>query len=99
VLRLRARLVSAYYQQLRSLAKRFERASRPLAAVACYRALIDQILDAGRSTACRHARRYLDRLSALDSSVSDYGDLASHADYLQQLRERHGRKRSFWQPF
>jgi hypothetical protein len=75
------------------------KASHPLVAVACYRALTDQILAEGRSKAYGHAKRYVDRLSALDSSVGDYSNLASHAQYLAQLRERHRRKFSFWQLF
>jgi hypothetical protein len=67
--------------------------------VACYRALVDQILDAGRSAAYRYATAYVDRLSSLDGSVGDYRDVPTHADYLLQLRERHGRKFSFWRLF
>ena len=70
-----------------------------LPAVACYRALTDQILTEVRSTAYRHAERYVDRLRALDSRVGGYGELAAHAQYLADLRERHRRKRSFWELF
>jgi hypothetical protein len=99
VLQLRERLGAAYYASLLSLAQRLEKAGHPLPAVACYRALTDQILTEGRSKAYGHAKRYVDRLAALDSSVGDYRDLASHAQYLAQLRERHRRKFSFWQLF
>ena len=97
VLRLRECLGSAFYEHLLSLAKGLEEAERPLPAVVCYRALTDQILTGGRSKAYRHAKRYVDRLSALDTSVRDYRELSSHAEYLARLRERHGRKFSFWQ--
>jgi len=99
VLRLRESMGSAFYEHLLSLAKRLDEAGRPLPAVACYRALTDQILTAGRSNAYRHAKRYVDRLSALDPSVDDYRDLSRHSEYLVHLRERHGRKFSFWQLF
>jgi hypothetical protein len=99
VLRLREHLSGAFYAHLLSLAQRLEKAGHPLPAVACYRALTDQILGEGRSKAYRHARRYVDRLSALDRSVDDYRDLPTHPQYLAHLRERHGRKFSFWRLF
>lgn len=99
VLRLRDRLSAAYYASLLSLAQRFEKAGHPLPAVACYRALTDQILAEGRRKAYGHAKRYVDRLSVLDSSVGDYRDLATHVRYMAHLRERHRRKFSFWQLF
>ena len=97
VLRLRERLGAAYYSQLLSLARQLEQAARPLPEVACYRALTEQILGEGRTKAYRHAKRYLDRLAALDASVDCYGELQSNAEYLARLRARHGRKFSFWQ--
>jgi len=96
VLRLRDRLGSAFYEHLRTLAQRLEKAGQPVAAVACYRALADQILVAGRSTAYHHAKRYVDRSAALDVAVRDERELPAHARYLAQLRERHPRKASFW---
>ena len=99
VLRLRERLGSAFYEHFLTLAKGLDAAGRSLPAVVCYRALTDQILTGGRSKAYRHAKRYVDRLSALDPSVHDYRDLSDHAEYLVHLRERHGRKFSFWKLF
>ena len=99
VLRLRDRLGAAFYEDLLALARRFEKSSQPVAAVACYRALADQILAAGRSTAYRYAKRYVDRSAALDSAVCDERVLPAHARYLAQLRERHPRKTSFWKLF
>ena len=99
VLRLRECLGASFYESLLSLAKALEQPGRPLPAIACYRALTDQILTKGRSEAYRHAKRYVDRLSALDPSVDDYRDLSRHREYLVHLRERHGRKFSFWRLF
>ncbi len=99
VLRLCDRLGAAYYDRLLSLARHFEKAARPLPAVACYRALTEQILGEARSNAYRHAKRYVDRLAALHSSVPDYGELPGHTEYLAQLRKRHGRKLAFWRLF
>jgi hypothetical protein len=99
VLRRTDGLTSSYYREILDLAQGLEKAARPLPAVACYRALVEQILAEARSKAYGHARRYVDRLTALHPSVSDYGELPSHADYLAQLRLQHGRKHSFWRLF
>ena len=94
--RLRDRLVDAYYTHLIDLAKQFEAAECALGAVLCLRALIDQILAAGQTKTYRYAKRYLDRLVALDGCVRDYREVPDHRGYLEHLRETHSRKRSFW---
>ena len=94
--RMRDRLIDAYYTHLVDLAKQFEAAECALGAVLCLRALTDQILAAGRTKTYRYAKRYVDRLAALDGRVSDYREVPDHRGYLEHLRERHGRKRSFW---
>ena len=96
VWRLRDRLVDAPYTHLIDLAKRFEAADCAVGAVLCLRALIDQILAAGRTKTYRYAKRYLDRLAVLDDRVSDYREVPDHRGYLAHLRDTHGRKRSFW---
>lgn len=60
------------------------------------RCLLDDILNRGKSQAYRHAAVYLKALRTLDQQKPEYAPLISHADYEQQLREQHGRKRSFW---
>jgi hypothetical protein len=99
VLRQRERLGASFYGELSELASRFEKAGHALPAVARYRALIEQILDAGRSTAYRHAKRCVDRLAVLQTAVGDSGDLVGHVEYLARLRSLHSRKRGFWNLF
>jgi hypothetical protein len=96
VLRQREQLAASFYGELIELADRLEKSGHALAAIACYRALIEQILDAGRSKAYRYAKRYVDRLAALHASVADPAELGGHAEYLVHLRSVHGRKRGFW---
>ncbi|KQQ13578.1 hypothetical protein ASF53_11420 [Methylobacterium sp. Leaf123] len=68
----------------------------PLAASVLYRALIDDILERGRSPAYGHGARHLTRLSELARELAP-GDLTpSHAEYVAQLRKAHGRKSGFW---
>ncbi|GEL41400.1 hypothetical protein MEX01_19910 [Methylorubrum extorquens] len=68
----------------------------PLAASVLYRALIDDILERGRSPAYGHGARHLTRLGELARELAP-GDLTpSHAEYVAQLRKAHGRKSGFW---
>ena len=85
-----------FYSQLADFAKLFRLNHQPLAAALCYRALLDDILDEGRSNAYSHAARYYQQLVELDTKVRNYQPAIDHADYLDQLRSRHARKRAFW---
>lgn len=92
----RAQLAGCLYNRLLDLGKRLEQSACVLAAVVCYRYLLDDILSAARSKAYKHAGRYYRRLAALDEQLNDYGPVPGHDVYVAGLRERHGRKRSFW---
>jgi hypothetical protein len=68
----------------------------PLAASVLYRALIDDILERGRSPAYGHGARHLTRLADLARELKP-GDLTpDHGDYVARLRKAHGRKSGFW---
>lgn len=68
----------------------------PLAASVLYRALIDDILERGRSPAYGHGARHLTRLADLARDIAP-GDLTpSHEAYVAALRKAHGRKSGFW---
>ncbi len=84
------------YASLTPLAKAFEAAGQPLAASLVYRALLDSILARGYTKAYRHGARYLAVLDRLAGSLSSWQGKATHDEYVAGLRERHGRKRSFW---
>ncbi|MGA7673569.1 MAG: DUF6880 family protein [Rhizomicrobium sp.] len=68
----------------------------PVAATILYRALLDHILDQGRSQAYGHAARYFARLDALGSHIPADTDRRSHATYKAELQRKHGRKSGFW---
>lgn len=89
-------LSSVGYPSLLDWVERFK-ADYPLATVLCYRNLLDDVLASGRSKAYRHAASYYRNLSRLDARGVDYRTFSTHLAYQQRLRERHGRKRSFWQ--
>ena len=68
----------------------------PAAATVLYRALIDLILEQGRSQAYGHAGRYFARLNALASRTPEDANRVSHATYKAELQRKHGRKSGFW---
>lgn len=78
------------------LAELMRAKGRPLSATMLYRALLDSILKRGYSRAYGHAAHYFQELGKLAARVTDWGDRQSHTEYVESLRERHGRKRSFW---
>lgn len=85
-----------HYQYLLPLAETLESLARPLTASLLFRALLDSILRRARTTTYGHGARYLRRLDLLAKTVSDWRDIEPHAVYVEQLRQKHGRKSSFW---
>ena len=61
-----------------------------------YRALLDDILDRGRSPAYGHAARYLAKLGDLSDGDLASAGLIDHDAYRAGLRRSHGRKSGFW---
>ncbi len=89
-------LAECFYDSLLRLAKAFEKADCNLAATACYRALLLDILTQARSKAYGHGARYFKKLEALAKRIKVFKPLPTHHAYVEQLRSVHGRKRSFW---
>ena len=92
-----AELADCFYGTLTNLVKQFDKAACPLASTACYRALLLDILQSGRTTAYTHAARYYKKLEALADQIIDFTPLAGRKAFLNQLEREHGRKRSFWE--
>jgi chemotaxis protein histidine kinase CheA len=90
-------LEKSYYVRLGSLVKACEKEGCLLAATACYRALLLDILNRGYSKAYTHAARYFKKLDAMAGEISDFEPLIAHIAFLNQLETDHGRKRSFWE--
>lgn len=40
--------------------------------------------------------RYLKKLDSSAKSISDWRNIANHTVYMEDLRQKHGRKKSFW---
>ncbi len=85
-----------HYKFLLPLAETFASLARPLTASLLYRALLDSLLPRARATTYGHGARYLRKLDLLAKTVSNWGDIEPHTVYIEQLRQQHGRKTSFW---
>jgi len=91
------KIAAVFYDSLLKLAKNFETQKCWLAATVCYRGLLLDILNQGRSKAYTHAARYYKKLAMIAEKLPQYKPLDDHAKFIKQLEEAHGRKRSFWQ--
>lgn len=85
-----------FYEGLLPLAVTMEKNGRALVASVLYRALLDSILRRAQTKTYPHGVRYLKKLDKLAASISDWRAIESHAAYLEHLRQKHGRKTSFW---
>lgn len=88
---------SVFYADLLELAKQFVKQKCWLAATACYRGLLCDILNQARNKAYPYAARYYKKLEFISGQVQKYEPLVDHTDFIKQLEEKHGKKRSFWQ--
>ncbi len=84
------------YGSLLPLAEAMEANGRAFSATAVYRALLDSILRRAQSKAYPHGARYLHKLDALAPAISDWRNMGTHDAYIEGLRQKHGRKYSFW---
>ncbi len=97
VLEHRDRIDGRNYGALLELIEWFEAQNRPLPRVVLYRTLLISILDRGYSKAYDHAASYFRQLVLLDRAIGTYPEgLESHERFVETIRDRHGRKRSFW---
>jgi hypothetical protein len=71
--------------------------TQPLAATVIHRRMIDSVLERAASNSYVYAAKNLAACAQLDDEI-DWSQSAwpSHAAYVADLQERHGRKRSFW---
>lgn len=90
-------LSTIFYNTLLQWAEHFEAKKQTLAAIACYRALLTDLLDRGYAKAYHHGARYFHKLLALDKQLVDgYLQLDDAQSYIRQIQDKHWRKRSFW---
>ena len=99
LLRHRAELNGDLYQSLLPLAKALEEGGCFLGASVVYRALLESILGRAQSRYYHHGVRYLKKLDMLSASIEDWRGVPPHAQYKEDLRIEHKRKRSFWSKY
>ncbi|WP_373092305.1 DUF6880 family protein [Zhongshania sp.] len=91
-----AEIATFHYSHVRDWLSVFKQHKDKLAAIVCYRTLLSDILDRGRSTAYHHAADYFNALLTLDKTQKTYQPLISGQAYITELQAKHWRKRSFW---
>jgi hypothetical protein len=69
----------------------------PLAATLMRRAMVQDTLDGGKSKRYRYAARHLAECQSSDPSIIDYAGFPAHAQFIEALKRKHGRKYGFWQ--
>jgi len=94
-----AQFSDVHYTALTGMLKELP-AGTDLIQVIIYRSLMSDILDSARSKAYGHAARYYNHLVKLDKLVDrldeDYSGLDDHLKFVSALKDKHGKKRSFW---
>lgn len=83
------------YEMLGPVAAELE-AEFPAASTLLYRIMLDDILDRARSPAYGAGARHFVKLSALAARADGGEGLESHAAYTARLKQKHGKKASFW---
>ncbi len=71
-------------------------ASQPLAATVLLRAMVVFALEAARTKRYRYAAEHLQRCDALAAAISNWQQLPDHDQFCVWLRQRYGRRTSFW---
>ena len=84
------------YTSLLPMAEQMEKAERFLTASVLYRALLESILRRANTKYYTHGVRYLKKLDALAPRIQNWQHIPTHEDYTAEIRQDHGRKRSFW---
>jgi len=96
VLKHRERLGEASAHSLSDWANCFEEAGHDLPALLCFRTVLLDILDGGRSKLYKQAAQHYLAIARLSGVVDDYSSFRSADEFEAALRKKHGRKRSFW---
>ena len=95
-----AQFADVHYTALTGMLKEIP-VGTDLIQVIIYRRLMGDILDSARSKAYGHAARYYNHLVKLDKLVDrldeGYSGIDNHLKFVSALKDKHGKKRSFWE--
>jgi len=87
------------YLILLSLAETMESEKRHLVSILIYRSLLLSILERAYTKAYPHGVRYLKKLDKLSKIIINWKEFNTHEAFKKQIKEAHGRKRSFWSQY
>lgn len=83
------------YNTLTTAADTLE-AEYPLAATLMRRAMIQDTLNGAKSKRYRYAARHLSECAESDAVIDDYHTFPTHQEFVEALKQKHGRKYGFW---
>jgi len=78
------------------VAEGFTESGQPMAATLVYRGLLDILLEKGQPRSYKRGARHIESLRRLSATITDWRGFPNHEDYVSGVREKHGRKWSFW---
>jgi Family of unknown function (DUF6880) len=88
---------NTFYSSLLGLLKPLKGKQQFSLEILIYRALLSDILNRAYSKAYRYAADYYRNLVRLDKKIEVYPDkMENHESFMEEIRAKHFRKRSFW---
>lgn len=93
------KLEGSLYWPLLELSKLFVDQGKILAATLIYRALLNSILERGKSSTYHHGIDYLHTLDKWAPTIDDWKRFQPHDSYVAELRGTHKRKYGFWSKY
>ena len=87
------------YYQLQNLAVSFEENQNYLETILIYRRLAESILERAKSKCYHYAVSYLKKAERLSANVTSWKYDPTSLEFIDQLRQQHGRKYAFWSKY
>ncbi len=77
----------------------FSHNQKPLIATILYRALLNSILEGGKSKAYQNGADYLHCLDSLSKDIKDWMGIQTHDAYFLEIKKNNKRKYNFWNQY
>jgi hypothetical protein len=88
----------SYYRVLVPVAKALEE-TYPLEATLLYRTVLEWVLNGTKAKYYHHAAHYLIACTTLSTRICNWKDVEAENQYHEAIREKHSRKRKFWEEY
>ena len=85
-----------WYDELKNMAKLFEKQQCYLEAILIYRRLAESILDRAKSKIYHYAVSYIEKAQKLAEKVDNWQQYPTSPIFIEEIRQAHKLKRAFW---